>query len=86
MKLLNWAAKFLPEDWKWGVASKKIVYVVAKFALTGLMYGKVGEYVGSRLTPEQQMQVQAAASAVVAGALESVHDWAKLKWPENNWL
>lgn len=86
MKLFNWLAKFLPESWKWGVASKKVVYTVSKLAAAGLMYGKVGQIVGSKLTPDQIVQVQTAAAAIVAGGLESLHDYLKLKYPENNWL
>lgn len=84
--MLNWILKFIPDDWKWNVAAKKTAYLLAKMALAGLMYGKVGQHIGSRMTPEQQAQFQLAITGAALAGLESLHDFLKLKFPKSNLL
>lgn len=85
-KVLNWLVNLIPEEYRVGVAIKKASYSIGKLAIAGLMYGKVGSVVGSKLTPEQVQGIQAGAAALSAAALTGLQDWAKLKWPNATWL
>lgn len=78
--------KLLPEDWRWDVAIKKASYTIGKLGAAALMMGKAKVLVGSHLTPDQLVQVQGAIGAVSAALLEGIHDWAKLKFPDNKYL
>lgn len=82
----TWVDKLIPVEYSFQIASKKIAYIVPKVVAAGLAYGAVGKYVTSHLTPDQVQQVQAAAAVLAAGALEGLHDYLKLKFPEFKWL
>jgi hypothetical protein len=84
--VINWLLNLIPQEWKISVAIKKASYTIGKLAVAGLMYGKAKTLVGSHLTPDQMNQVQMAIAAISAGALEGIHDWARLKWPGLTWL
>ena len=81
--MLNWILRLLPAEWKWQVASKKIIYTVTKLAIAGLMYGKFGQYLGSHLTPDQMIHAQAGVAAVTAAGLEGLHDFLKMRYPDS---
>ncbi len=85
-KILNWIVNLIPEQYRIGIAIKKVSYTLGKLAIAGLMYGKVGSMVGSKLTPDQVSQIQVAAAGLSAAVLTSIQDWAKLKWPNATWL
>ena len=84
--MYEWVERLIPVEYSFQIASKKIAYIVPKVVAAGLAYGVVGKYVGSHLTPEQLQQVQSAAAVLVAGALEGLHDFLKLKYPDFKWL
>lgn len=77
--IFGFILKHVPEQYSWKVAAKKISFTVGKLAVSGLMMGVAGKYVGSNLTPEQLTQVEGAVGVVVAGGLEAVHDYLKVK-------
>lgn len=85
-KLLNWFVNLIPQEYKIGIAIKKMSYSVGKLAVAGLMYGKMKTVVGGHLTPDQVTQIQAAVAAMSAAALTAIQDWAKVKWPDATWL
>lgn len=78
MKVLGWLVKLIPEEYRVGIAIKKGAYMVGKLA-AGFIAAKL--VTTGHLTPEQCSQIQLAITTGVAGALELVHDWAKVKWP-----
>lgn len=82
----NWVDSLIPVEYSFQIAAKKVAYIVPKLVAAGLAYGAVGKYIGSHLTPAQLQQVQAAAGVVAAGALEGLHDFLKLKYPQFKWL
>lgn len=84
--MINWIWNLIPAEYRWSVAIKKMSYTVGKLAIAGLMYGKVGQMVGSHLTPDQMAQIQAAAAGATAALLTGIQDWAKMKWPNAKWL
>lgn len=73
----------VPENYKWKVATTKAVAGVVKLSMSCLMYGKVGTYLGSHLTPEQVQAVQAGIAALTMAAMESLHDFLKLHFPDS---
>lgn len=84
--MFNWLLKLIPEQYKVSILIKKASYTVGKLAVAGLMYGKVGQFLGAHLSPDHLAQIQLAAATVTAAGLEGAHDWAKLKWSETRWL
>lgn len=77
-KILGWLANLVPEQYRVSVAIKKGSYMVGKLA-AGFVAAQL--VTKGKLTPEQCNQVQVMVTAMVAGGLEILHDWAKLKWP-----
>ena len=77
-KVLNWIVNLIPEEYRIGVGIKKAAYMVGKL---GAGYVTSQLVTTGKLTPEQCSQVQVAITALTAGGLELLHDWAKLKWP-----
>lgn len=82
-KLLDWVINLIPEQYRAGVAIKKVAYTVGKLA-TGYLTAQL--VTSGKLTPDQCSQIQLGLTAGIAGGLEMVHDWAKLKWPNATWL
>lgn len=82
-KMLNWLVNLIPEQYRVAVAIKKGAYMVGKLA-AGFVTSQL--VTTGKLTPEQCSQVQVAITAITAGSLEMLHDWAKLKWPAATWL
>ncbi len=82
-KFLNWIVNLIPEEYRVGVAIKKASYLVGKLA-AGYMTAQL--VTKGKLTPEQCNQIQLAVTTLVAGGLEAIHDWAKLKYPNATWL
>jgi len=85
-KVLNWIVNLIPEQYRIGIAIKKVSYTLGKLAIAGLMYGKVGTMVGSKLSPDQVVQIQTAAAGISAALLTAIQDWARVKWPDAKWL
>lgn len=85
-KLLGWIVNLVPEQYRVGIAIKKMSYTVGKLAVAVLAYGKMKTMVGDHLTPDQVQQIQAAMAALAAAALTGLQDWAKVKWPQATWL
>lgn len=84
--MIGWILKFIPAEYKWSVAIKKVSYTVGKLAVAALSMGGVKSLIGTNLTPDQTTQIEGAAGALTAALLEGIHDWAKLKWPNSQWL
>lgn len=84
--MLTWLWNKIPQEWKLSVALKKVSYGVGKAAVAILTWGKIKIFIGDHLTPDQMLMIQNAAAAVAAAALEALHDWARVKWPDKKWL
>lgn len=82
-KVFSWIVGLIPQEYKFGVAIKKASYMVGKLAAGYITASLVTK---GKLTPNQCDQIQLAATTIVAGGLEAVHDWARLKWPQAAWL
>jgi hypothetical protein len=82
-KIATWFLSKIPSEYKAGVAIKKASYTIGKLAAAAFTMGWLGQHVGSHLTPDQIKLIEGATGAIVAGGLEAVHDYAKLKWPDN---
>lgn len=82
-KILNWFSGLIPAQYKISIAIKNVSYMVGKLA-AGYVTSQL--VTTGKLTPEQCSQAQVAITAVVAGGLEAVHDWAAVKWPDTKWL
>ena len=82
MKFLGFVWKMLPANYRWQIAIKKASYTVAKLAVAGLV--AVG--VGGKVDPEHLRAFEEILALMLAGGLELVHDWAKLKFPSAKWL
>lgn len=81
--LANWLGALIPDRYKASIAIKKVAYLAGKLAggyLTAKLVTK------GHITADMATQYQLEITAGVAAVLEAVHDWAKLKWPENKWL
>lgn len=72
----------LPADYKWSVAIKKTGIMAGK-AITGLL---IGSTVGAKLSPQHIEVVGTVTTVLATAALEGIHDWAKLHWPNAKWL
>lgn len=81
--VLNWFVNLIPEQYRVGVAIKKVSYTVGKLAAGYLTAHLV---TSCKLTPEQCSQIEAGITAAVAGGLTFIQDWAKLKYPNATWL
>lgn len=81
-KLFGWLSGLIPEDYSVGVAVKKVSYMAGKLA-AGYIAGKLA---AGHVTPDQANQIQLGITTAVAGGLEAIHDWAKMKWPGVKWL
>lgn len=85
-KILDWVIRVIPQEYKVSVAIKKAAYMVGKCAVALLMYGKMKPMIGDHLSPDQVTQIQTVSATAAAAALEGLHDWAKVKWPQATWL
>lgn len=72
----------LPSNYKWGVAGKKVAYTVSKFGIGWL----AGTKIGKTIDPQHLQAVEAVSGAIIAGAITYIHDWARVKWPDNKYL
>lgn len=82
-KLLSWLVNLIPEQYRLKVAIKKVSYTVGKL-LAGFATSQLVST--GHLTPEQCAQIEIGVTALTAGGLEMLHDWAKMKWPDQKWL
>lgn len=82
-KVLDWVINLIPQQYRVGVAIKKLSYFVGKFG-AGFVTAKL-VHTGS-LTVDQASQVELAITTLTAGGLQLLHDWARVKWPEARWL
>ena len=81
--ILNWFVNLIPEQYRVGIAIKKVSYTVGKLA-AGVITARL--VATGKLTPEQCNQIQVGVVAMVAGGLTALQDWAKLKYPNATWL
>lgn len=84
--MLNWILKFIPQDYKWTVGIKKASYGAGKAISALLMYGWIGEHIGSKISPDHMQAIQGLAGAATAAGLEALHDWLRVKFPSATWL
>lgn len=82
-KVLNWVINLIPQQYRIGVAIKKVSYTIGKL-VAGFMTAKL--VTTGKLTAEQCSQIELALTTVAAGGLEWLHDWARMKWPQATWL
>lgn len=85
-KFISKLLSYLPEEYRFSVLAKKAAYTVGKLVIAGLMYGKVGTLLGSKLTPEQVLAIQTVASVLAAAGLTAIQDFFALKYPDIKWL
>jgi hypothetical protein len=74
--------KMLPDNYKFSVAFKKVAWTIAK---TGVSLA-AGTKIGKEIAPENWLVVTEVSAVVLAGGMKLLHDWAKLKWPNNKLL
>lgn len=79
---MNFLLGLIPNDYKWSVAIKKAAWTVAKTGIALL----AGTKIGSTVSPDQWTVVTEASTALIAGGLKLIHDWARLKYPDVKWL
>ncbi len=80
--MLTWLWKMLPENYKFSVAFKKMSWTIAKTFVALVS----GTKIGSQVAPDQWLIVTEVSSALIAGGMKLVHDWARLKYPNAKWL
>lgn len=80
--MFTWLWKVLPDQYKWSVAGKKVAYTAAKFGIGWA----AGTKIGRTVSPENWQTVEAVSGALIAGGITYIHDWARLKWPNQKWL
>lgn len=80
--MLGFIWKILPKEYKFSVAFKKAGAMAGK-AITGLLVGTV---VGQKLSPQHVEAVSTVITVLTTAGLEAIHDWAKLKYPDQKWL
>lgn len=79
--MLNFFWKMFPQDYKWSVAMKKAGWTIAK-TLVALA---AGTRVGKEVSSENWLVVTEVSSALIAGGMKLVHDWAKLKYGDSKY-
>lgn len=79
---MNWLLNLIPADYKWSVGMKKAAWTIAKTGVSLL----AGTKIGLEVSQENWLVVTEVASALIAGGMKLVHDWAKLKYPNVTWL
>lgn len=82
-KVLNWLVHLIPEQYRVGIAIKKVSYTIGKLAAGYITSSLV---TSGKLTPEQCTQIQLGVTAAVAGGLTMIQDWARVKYPNATWL
>lgn len=76
----------LPEAWLARVAVKKAIYGIVKGAVGVLTYTK-SQAVLHQLGINVDMEAfQSGLTALMLAGASALHDWAKLKWPNSQWL
>ena len=80
--MLNWLLKLIPEDYRLSVAFKKMAWTIAKTGVALI----AGTKIGKEVSPENWQVVTEVSTALLAGGMKIVHDWARLKWPNATWL
>lgn len=84
--MLSWLLKLFPQDYKWSVGIKKVAYFIGKLAAAGLAYTKAQQLqttLGIHIDPEA---FQTGVATFTGGALEAIHDWLRVKFPNVKWL
>lgn len=84
--MLDFLLKFIPKDYSWQVALKKVAYGLGKLALAGLAYTHsvdIQTKLGLQVDP---VKFQDGVTAFAFGGLEAAHDWLKMKLPNVKWL
>ncbi len=84
--MLNWFLKFIPEQYKWDVAAKKVAYTTGKVLVALILGSKAGPAIQAHTSGDQIIAVQTGVSAACGMVLELVHDYLKMKFPDNGWL
>lgn len=82
--MFNLIWKLIPSSYKWQVAIKKISYTLAKVIATGIVYVKIKPALD--IVGVNQQTLETGLSLLFAAGLEWVHDWAKVKWPDNKFI
>lgn len=85
--MLTWIktqlGKLIPADYSWGVAVKKGSLMAGKFLISLLLGSKLGPTITAHTTPDQLSAVQTATTVASGVILEIVHDWLKMRFPNN---
>lgn len=74
--------KILPDNYKFSVAIKKASWTIAKTSIALV----AGTKIGKEVSPENWVTVTEVSAALLTGGMKVIHDWARLKWPNNPWL
>lgn len=79
---MSWLLGLIPADYKWSVGMKKAAWTIAKTGVAML----AGTKIGVEVSQENWLVVTEVSSALIAGAMKLVHDWARVKYPNVTWL
>ena len=74
------------DQWLMNVAVKKAAYGAAKALLTLVVSAKAVALESKFGITIDPTTFQASAAAAFLAAVEALHDWAKLKFPNVKWL
>lgn len=80
--MLNWLLKFIPQEYKWEVAVKKVSWTIAKTGVALLAGTKIGQHV----SPDDWNKATEMSAIAVAGGMKLIHDWARMRYPNVKWL
>jgi len=82
--MIQWLLKLIPVEWRWQVAIKRVAWMAGKLLAALVAYANAQtpgflEQIGVSLDPET---FEAGMALFVAGSLELVHDWLRLRFPD----
>lgn len=84
--MLDFLLKFIPKDYSWQVALKKVAYGIGKLAIAGLAYTHAQDIQSKLGVQVDPTKFQDGVTAFAFGSLEAAHDWLKVKFPRVKWL
>lgn len=79
---MNFLLNLIPPSYKWSVGIKKVSWTIAKTGVAIVAGSKIGE----KVPLEHWLIVTEVSAALIAGGMMWIHDWAKLKYPDQKWL
>ena len=84
--MLNLFSRFLPAEYLWKVAGKKIVYSLGKLVASWLAYANASGILATFGISIDAKMFDSGLAIFTMGALEWLHDILRIKFPESKWL